>query len=93
MVGNRRYMKAVMENDLPEIAEEERIYLKVRYNNRQFAQTCQCGFDDERKLWFTGIKNSNLYALIRLYGLHDATSDEMKERVNKLLAGSEKDSK
>lgn len=60
---------------LPPLKEEERIYLNVSYKRRYFAQSARCGFDLERKLWFTGIHNQYINELIDLYGVNEeATS-------------------
>lgn len=77
---NRRYYKAIADNPLPELDEDERIYLKVPYQGRGFAKMCHCGFDSEKKLWFTGAYNSSLDALLSLYPLDEEhTSDRAKE--------------
>ena len=78
---NRKYIEKIMKNPLPTLPEHERIYLNVPYQAKQFAQASHCGFDSERKLWFTGMHNANLSALVELYGINDATSDEMKQLV------------
>lgn len=58
--------------------EDERIYLNVPYMARDFAKYSHCGFDPERKLWFTGSLNRNLYDLVELYGVNEATSEKAK---------------
>ena len=44
-------------------------------------------FDSERKLWFTGCLNANLYSRVGLYGVNEATSEKalalMKDKLNK----------
>lgn len=44
-------------------------------------------FDSERKLWFTGCLNTNLYSLVGLYGVNETTSEKalalMKDKLNK----------
>ena len=62
----------------PVLSEEERIYFTVPYLANGFAQACRCGFDTEKKLWFTGVRNRNLRALVELYGVNDNTSEEAK---------------
>lgn len=76
---NRRYLKKVVENTLPTLSEEERIYLNVPYMAKEFAKQSNCGFDPEKKLWFTGLLNANLHALVEIYGVNDATSEKIKE--------------
>jgi len=69
-----KYLIKKRENSLPSLSENERIYLNVPYIAREFAQFSHCGFDPERKLWFTGSMNANLYSLVNLYGINKATS-------------------
>lgn len=73
-----------MKNDLlPPLTEDERIYLNVPYMARGFAKASNCGFDSQKKLWFTGSHNANLERLIELYGVNDeATSDKAKSLLN-----------
>lgn len=75
---NRKYLKKIIEDPLPPLPEDERIYLNVPYMNRDFAKYSNCGFEPKRKLWFTGVLNRNLYALVQLYGVNDATSEKAK---------------
>lgn len=71
-----KYWKKKIENPLPPLPEGERIYLNVPYMARDFAKYSHCGFDPERKLWFTGALNRNLYSLVDLYGVNEATSEK-----------------
>ena len=64
------------ENKLNPLPEDERIYLNVTYTTREFAKVCHCGFDSEKKLWFTGYLNAHLHSLIKLYGVNEATSEK-----------------
>lgn len=66
-----RYLRKMLESPLPRMTDNERIYLNVAYMDRRFARDCHCGFDRERKLWFTGAYNSNLYYLVKLYGVDE----------------------
>lgn len=66
---------------LPPLEENERIYLNVPYNARGFAKAVHCGFDPDKKLWFTGLQNRHLAKLIELYGVNEATSEEVREKV------------
>ena len=74
----RKYWQKKLEDPLPKLPEDERIYLNVPYMARDFAKYSHCGFDPERKLWFTGSLNRNLYDLVELYGVNEATSEKAK---------------
>ena len=74
MMYRKKYLQKKIENPLPPLQEDERIYLNVPYTAREFAKHSRCGFDQERKLWFAGSLNVNLHALVMLYGVHEATS-------------------
>lgn len=74
--ARKRYWDKVRENKLNPLPEDERIYLNVTYTTREFAKVCHCGFDSERKLWFTGCLNANLHSLVELYGVNEATSEK-----------------
>ncbi len=74
--AKRKYWKKKLENPLPRLPEDERIYLNVTYKTRGYARYSHCGFDTERKLWFTGCLNANLYFLVDLYGVNEATSEK-----------------
>lgn len=82
----RKYWQKKLEDPLPKLPEDERIYLNVPYMARDFAKYSHCGFDSERKLWFTGSLNRNLYDLVELYGVNEATSEKAKALM-KALAG------
>lgn len=76
----KSYFKKILENPLPPLQEDERIYLNVTYQTRAFAQYTNCGFDRERKLWFTGVHNSNLLYIVQHYGVNEeATSEKAKK--------------
>lgn len=70
---------------LPPLLEDERIYLNIPYTARTFAQHSHCGYDPKKKLWFTGVMNSNILALIKLYGVNEATSDKVKQRLKEKI--------
>lgn len=75
----RRYVEKLIESPLPRLTDNERIYLNVDYASRQFARMCHCGFDREKKLWFTGAYNGWLDALVELYGVDEEhTSEDAK---------------
>jgi len=86
MKYSRRYLEKVIENPLPPLAEDERIYLNVPYMARAFAQSANCGFDQKRRLWFAGSANSNLQALVELYGINDATTEKARQMLEARLA-------
>lgn len=85
---NRKYTEKILTNPLPRLSEDDRIYFNVPYMANSFAKISNCGFDDEKKLWFTGLNNSSLYALVELYGVDGATSENMKQLLKEKL-GSE----
>ncbi len=60
----------------PTFTKDERIYLNVTYATRSYAKYSHCGFDADKKLWFTGCLNANLYFLVDLYGVNKATSEK-----------------
>lgn len=75
----------MMENPLPPLQEEERIYLNVPYMSRDFAKYSHCGFDPEKKLWFTGPLNTYLHELVTLYGVNEATSEKAMQLLNDVM--------
>lgn len=85
----RKYWQKKLEDPLPKLPEDERIYLNVPYMARDFAKYSHCGFDPERKLWFTGSLNRNLYDLVELYGVNEATSEKanLSKAQDKLIDG------
>lgn len=85
MVKNKKYLENMKTNHLPVLKEEERIYLTVSYKANGFAKCCNCGYDSEKKLWFTGLANSNLKALVDLYGVNEATSERMIQLLEEKL--------
>lgn len=88
----KKYIKKMLEYPFPKLTDNERIYLNVTYTDRQFARICHCGFDRERKLWFTGAYNSNLYGLVRLYGVDEEhTSNDAKQLLQMALDTPDRD--
>ena len=77
--ATKKYLTKILENPLPPLPEDERIYLNVKYKKSGFARRCHCGYDSEKKLWFTGPRNANLYGLVLCYGVNEATSDKAKK--------------
>lgn len=82
MKYNKMYMQKILNDPLPQLPEDERIYLNVQYNNRSFAKITNCRFDGERKLWFTGPRNSYIESLIKVYGINEATSEKAIQLLN-----------
>ena len=76
---NKKYIKQIIENPLPPLPEDERIYFNVPYMARDFAKCAHCSFDKDKKLWFTGCLNTYLRSLVRLYGINDATSEKARQ--------------
>ncbi len=72
-----------IQEPLPPLLEDERIYLNVPYTARTFSQHSHCGYDPKKKLWFTGSMNSILLTLIKLYGINKATSYKVKQQLKK----------
>ena len=85
MKYNKKYITKKIDTPLPPLQENERIYLNVPYMERDFAKYSNCGFDPEKKLWFTGSLNSHLYALVQLYGVNEATSEKAKQLLKEKL--------
>lgn len=85
MKKNQKYWKKRIENSLPILPEDERIFLNVSYRTRDFAKYCNCAYDSNHKLWFTGCLNSNLNALVELYGINEMTSDKAKTLLQQAL--------
>jgi hypothetical protein len=85
MIFSKNYLKKVLENNLPVLQEDERIYFNVPYKARGFAKISNCAFDGERKLWYTGIENTFLRQLIDLYGINKETSSKAMLLIEKKL--------
>lgn len=82
---NKKYIQKKLEDPLPPLQEDERIYLNVTYKTKPFAQYAHCGFDSEKKLWFTGSLNAHLHELVKLYGVNEATSEKAKQLLKEKL--------
>lgn len=82
---NKKYIKQIIENPLPPLPEDERIYFNVPYMARDFAKYAHCGFDKDKKLWFTGCLNTHLRSLVGLYGINDATSEKARQLLQQQL--------
>ncbi len=89
---NKNYLKKLLDNPLPALKEDERIYLNATYQTNSFAKTTHCGFDAVKKLWFTGIHNTFIKELVELYGINKATSEKAISMLNeKLISLSQND--
>ena len=75
-ISKRRYSKSYPKNVLPLLQEDERIYLNVPFAAKDFAHACSCGFDTNKKLWFTGVCNLFLKELVEMYGINIATTEK-----------------
>ena len=84
MKYNKKYMQKILNDPLPKLPEDERIYLNVSYQERTFAKITNCGFDKEKKLWFTGPRNSYIESLIKVYGINEATSEKAMQLLEEL---------
>lgn len=80
-----KYLKKKIEDPLPPLPEDERIYLNVTYKTRDFAKYVHCGFDPEKKLWFTGSRNTYLETLVNFYGVNEATSAKARRLLKERL--------
>ena len=52
MKYNKNHMQKILNDPLPQLPEDERIYLNVPYQERNFAKIANCGFDKEKKELF-----------------------------------------
>lgn len=86
---NKKYLEKLLNDPLPPLPEDERIYLNVPYMARDFAKYSHCGFDNDKKLWFTGSMNANLSILVELYGVNEATSEKAKQLLKEKLTETE----
>lgn len=78
-------MSQYIGKSLPCLLEDERIYLNVPYAARGFAKAAHCGFDQEKKLWFCGLRNKNLKTLIDLYEVNEITSEKAKQTLREKM--------
>ena len=77
MIDNyRKYYEKIMNDPLPPLEEDERIYLNVSYKARGFVKATNCRFDSIKKLWFTGVHNTFIFQLVELYGVNKETSEK-----------------
>lgn len=76
---------------LPPLEEDERIYINVPYENNHLAKYTRCGYDAEKKLWFTGCHNSNLIFLVNAYSVNKATSDKAMKLLEETLNQRQKE--
>jgi hypothetical protein len=87
MKYNRKYLKKMINDPLPPLPEDERIYLNVPYMARNFAKCTHCRFDSVRKLWFTCCANAFLQELVDLYGVNETTSEKAQQLLKEKLEG------
>lgn len=85
MKYNKKYITKKIDDPLPPLPEDERIYFNVPYMARDFAKYSNCSFDPDKKLWFTGVLNSHLYALVQLYGVNEETSEKAMQLLKEQL--------
>ena len=85
MKYNKKYITKKIDDPLPPLPEDERIYFNVPYMARDFAKAAHCSFDKEKKLWFTGCLNAQIRALVGLYGINEATSEKAKQLLKQQL--------
>ncbi len=87
----RRYLERKFGgNPLPPLPEDERIYFNVPYAQKDIAKRWHCGFDPEKKLWFTGCFNTNLVLLTMWFGVNEATSEKARKLMEAELAKNKK---
>ena len=79
----KRYKKT-----LPPLEENEKIYFNIPYETNGLAKATHCGYDPEKKLWFTGCNNTNIVVLIKRYGINENTSENamklLKEAIKRM---------
>ena len=60
MKYNKNHMQKILNDPLPQLPEDERIYLNVPYQERNFAKITNCGFDKEKKELFNALENCDV---------------------------------
>lgn len=70
---------------LPPLEENERIYFDVAYEVNGLARYCHCGYDENKKLWFTGCHNANLKVLSNAYKINENTSEKAMKQLEEAL--------
>ena len=73
---NKKYLEKLIENPLPELPEDERIYFNVDYAFKGVAKCFHCRWDPVRKLWFTGCLNRKLFLLTKTFTVNEITSEK-----------------
>lgn len=76
----KRYKKT-----LPPLEENEKIYFNIPYETNGLAKATHCGYDPEKKLWFTGCNNTNIVVLIKRYGMNENTSENAMKLLEETL--------
>ena len=82
-------MEKLLNDPLPLLQDDERIYLNVPYLGRGFAKEANCRFDPVKKLWYTGVYNTFLCNLIKLYGVNEVTSDKVRRLIKERMESSQ----
>ena len=75
---NEKILAEEVGRPIAEVARGRAYLSECAVYGKDFAKYSHCGFDPERKLWFTGSLNRNLYDLVELYGVNEATSEKAK---------------
>lgn len=75
---------------LPPLEEEERIYFKIPYMDNGLAKCTHCGFDPDKKLWFTGCHNSYIQILVNKYGVNQNTTEKAMKLLEEALSKNKK---
>ena len=65
--------------------ENEKIYFNIPYETNGLAKATHCGYDPEKKLWFTGCDNTNIVVLIKRYGINENTSENAMKLLEETL--------
>ncbi len=75
---NEKILAEEVGRPIAEVARGRAYLSECAVYGKGLRQVFDCGFDPERKLWFTGSLNRNLYDLVELYGVNEATSEKAK---------------
>ena len=76
---NKKYIEKILNDPLPPLEDDEKIYLNVPYMGKGFAKCTNCEYDNVKKLWFTGCYNANLESLVNIYGVNEITSENARK--------------
>lgn len=78
-------MQKILNDPLPQLPEDERIYLNVPYQERNFAKITNCGFDKEKKELFMKRILSILMIAIILCTSVSCTKEDISEYTDNYL--------